>query len=649
MIPTWIELHDYGPYKGAHKIELQPAIYAITARDEDDPDRSNWIGKSWFMSAFRYALYGDHPAESEDDMITWGAGEGGVRLGLEDGITIDRSRKRGKPTQLVLRRGGAEAIQDRAQEIIDKLVGFDGKDFAAGCWIRQKGANRIIVAQPAARTETIARWMDLGPLQRAAEVEAKRLLEAVERERQLAERAARLKELIDSVGDPTGLVASAAELEKALVADEKALAEASAAVEAAARAERLAGRERDLEHVVEDGKALRTAMQAAEAGGADLDEKARAADARCVDAEVEHRAAAAELRRVEQLVVGEGFDGRCPVTRRECPAAPQVRELARTMSAEREAARQRLSTVEVGRGASASAKAALDRLVAVRRANAGRLQAMRDQARRLMDEIEVLRAEAGEGRAADADALRAEAARLQAKIGIARGELNALRRQLEGVDAWVGEMRACEAERATLAPKIRTHREAAVVLGRNGAQREVAESNLAEIEAGANELLGGAGIDLSVRARWAREGSELATHCAACGQPFPRTAKVKQCASCGAQRGPNLIERLDLRVSSSSDGAAEDVAGLAVQLSAAAWLRRRRQAAWSAVFIDEPFASCDRAIGAMLASRLRLMLGGRYSFRQAYLISHNAQLTESMPARIEIVRRRDGSLEVSAR
>ena len=87
-------------------------------------------------------------------------------------------------------------------------------------------------------------------------------------------------------------------------------------------------------------------------------------------------------------------------------------------------------------------------------------------------------------------------------------------------------------------------------------------------------------------------------------------------------------------------GAAEDITGLAFQLSAAAWLRVRRGSEWESVFIDEPFGSLDPANREALSMHLHQLLRSRYAFKQAFLVSHDIGVMASMPHRILI--RSDG-------
>lgn len=647
MIPVRLILTNYGPFRGEHVVELKPMIYSVVARDEEDLERSNWIGKTWFMSAFRYALFGKHTGRLKDDMITDGEEEGSVRLDTDGPFSIIRSKKRGSSEQLVVVRevGDAGAKQDRAQELIEELIGFDREDFDASCWVRQKGSNDIVVADPAVRTDMVSGWMNLGPLQRAYEIESKRLQQILDREDEIVRRTEQLNGMIESVGDPKQMVENAKRLKKSIAETERKLQAVEKQFELSNKIERLRLLKEQLDELVERGKALKADMLERAKEGNFSDAETRDSENQLRTAEIKCREARVELDKIKRLVTGEGFDGICPVMKRDCPVAEQVNETTRKMHAECEKAAKRVVTEDSYRQEVVAVRDKMRRYSEVKTANFGRLEAMRAQAKQLIDEIDVLQKDVSEADVDPAETRR-EYSTLQTQIAAERGELAAAGKYIASLKEWRRELETLAEERKSIAPKMVVCREAAHVLGRTGAQKEIASAYLGEIEDGANECLGGAGIDLAVKASWGRPGTELASHCSSCGHPFPRGKRAKACEKCGEKRGPHIVEKLELEISSRSNGAAEDVAGLAMQLSAAAWLRARRQAAWSAMFIDEPFAGADARVGELLAGQLVRMLGGRYSFRQAIITSHNAALTEMMPGRILITRLKNGDRRI---
>ena len=213
------------------------------------------------------------------------------------------------------------------------------------------------------------------------------------------------------------------------------------------------------------------------------------------------------------------------------------------------------------------------------------------------------------------------------------GEERAVARDIENLNAWYQSDEADVAKLETIRAALVVHQQAIAILGRNGAQKRLAESALTGIAAMANESLRDANIDLSVDITWSREGQGLTDECDSCGAAFPKGRAVKECSRCGATRGPKTVDRIEVELSDTS-GAAEDLAGVVIQLAAGAWLRSRRDSLWSAAFIDEPFGSLDGENKRALSTHLSTLLRGRYGFEQAFVVAHDRGIMDSMPGRI---------------
>ncbi len=84
-------------------------------------------------------------------------------------------------------------------------------------------------------------------------------------------------------------------------------------------------------------------------------------------------------------------------------------------------------------------------------------------------------------------------------------------------------------------------------------------------------------------------------------------------------------------------GAAEDLAGLAVQIAASAWLRESRGSAWRSIAIDEPFGSLDSCHSRALGAHLAALLAGKHGFLQSFVVAHDRASLDAFPSRIEIV------------
>jgi DNA repair exonuclease SbcCD ATPase subunit len=627
-----LSLTNWLRFAGEHEIDLTGDVYGIVAEHEGDPLRSNWCGKTSLVEAVRFALYGAHRHAREDDWITTGAEGGRVAVALSTGHVIDRSRRRGQATKLRVEHGGAVAVGEPAQEQIVDAVGLSLDDFDVTCWFGQKQLARLVLAKPVDRFGLVSSWFRLEPLQRC-EDRARRALALIgqqidnhEVQRAAADlaRGRFLRELgIETTGDVRALVAErVAEAESAVATARRALALATAAAEEGAARKRSAEAAAELAEIKAEGAALSTRIADLESG----------ADGRTAAAQMHASAkaamtdAAVNLKGKRLLARGQ-FDGVCPVDQSTCPArdainartaenaafyATAVREYDRLCQAESVARRDA--------DAAQSLTRELDRLTATR-------ESLRGRARRLAPL-------ARDARPDDTDhgalaAAVAEAHRALATAEAARNALTTALSRLTDTDAALAEH---DAAIARLRAKESTARAGLRIFGRQGAQRRIAEGALAEIEAGANLILSAAGIDLTVGVQWGREGQGLASWCSECGAPFPASARVRTCEKCSATRGPKIVERLDVELSDRS-GAAEDLAGAAIQLAATAWLRRERGVSWAVAFLDEPFGALDEAHRRAFAGQLVAMLRGA-AFEQAFVVAHHPDVIDGLPARL---------------
>lgn len=639
---TRLTVENWFRYRGKHELSLEAGVYAVTASMVGDEGRSNWLGKSTLLSAIAFALYGWHLARTEDEWITYDDPNGGVFLQLDSGVAIARTRKRGKSTQLAVTTNGTILAGDEAQTFIEEHVGLNQADFFATCFFEQKQMARLITAKPAERMEIVSAWLDLGPYQRCEENVLKKLSAMAEQGSKLAHREAVVLGLVADTytrhhlkdrADPDVQLEAVridltAEHEQLSAKLEAARAERERIVDwqhAAAQAEKFTA-------VATEGKALRAkidAVDVARLSGTIEDLSSGRDDA--LAALVMAQGATKTLR----VLARGAFDGRCPVAEIECPAKSVINgmrsENAKKLEAATQAEEQASLTVETYRDEHRK----VEQKIRAVQADDARLTALREQATGLKVHAARIKTDGLPPPMPDLGPLRIDAELVAKRLADVETAQQKLRE-------WGDELASVTDDRDALAVELGTLREALTIFGRNGAQRRRAEGAIAEIEQGANGLLADAGIDLEIGVRWAREGQGLAVHCDACGAPFPTSQRVKKCERCGATRGPKLVEKLDIELSDRS-GAAEDLAGIAFQLAAGAWLRRSRGTPWSVACIDEPFGSLDESNRRALSVHLAAMLRGRYGFAQAFVIAHDRGIMDAMPKRLEIEATEAGS------
>jgi hypothetical protein len=645
--PVRVRLRNWYRFRGEHAFVLEPKVYGLAARSERDAERSNWLGKSsLLLAAAAFPLYGTHASRTDDGWITRGEDEGEVEVELSDGSTVTRSKKRGKATQICFRPVGVPAAhQAAAEERVAEHVGLSERDFLAVAFVRQKEVDALVRAKPAERLATFAGWLPELAVLRAAEEHVRGLLDAEARQEELARSAhvgACARRSVLLVPDVQGLP-----LDDAVAWFANGAAYARTVRDAArGRADRLRGDAASLAAWGGDAARARQweenevamASLRARAKGVDLEAlRASAEEARVShgEADAERRRAVAD-RQLKQRVASGAFDGRCPVAGLACPATAEINaqgEVSRTnlraaMEVEEAAAREATERTAAWARVGQEIREAENLLARLRDAEVVAAQLLPARERILRD-----------GAPPPEGNLRAEGDRAWNEAIDADRKAQELDRRAADLRVAWASAEAADAERVRRGASVRRLREALAVVGRLGAQKAVAEVELARVERGANDLLRSCGVDLSVALRWGRESTtELATTCDACGSSC--SGKSKNCPRCGAERGPKVDPKVDLEPSDRS-GAADDLAGLAVRLAAGAWLRDRRGSAWRAVFVDEPFGALDAANRRALASRLAGLAGGG-GYRQALVVAHDAASMSALPERLTVVGGADG-------
>lgn len=645
MYVSELRLFNWLCYRGEHRLTLAPIVYGVLAQRVDDADRSNWSGKTGLLNAVRFALYGKHPAAVEDDWITHDEPAGGCGLLLSDGTIVERRRERGKATRLAVQvPGQPKAFDGDAQRVLEERIGMADGDFTATCFFPQKQIDRFVTATPSQRMAVIAGWLQLEPLQRAEKAvrqSLNRLLDEDTRtEAALGAQHGTIRSLLSQYfelapNDALSWVEADADMGEVVNDCRKAAAAAKAhadrlkaalveytewrgAVAGAAAFDRIMAEVAALGDVEETARKRGAVVARLTAATKVADE----AKDRCV---VERK----QYTEVEALARGR-FGGKCPIDGHACPDVV-------AMNSAVEANTQALSRLRASGEASTNHLRIVNRPVDDARAEL-----------RAIDDAEARRVVLLESTAAHRPAkARIEAAGMPPDTSTqeqaadaawetyqqAEGEAREAARVHELVrGAFVAVEHLQEQSRQTKR-RVVIMQQAIAILGRNGAQRRIAEGALGNIATMANESLRETGIPLQVDITWAHEGQGLADECPECGAAYPKGRSVKQCGRCGSVRGPKTIDRIDVKLSNVS-GAAEDLAGVAIQLAAGAWLRARRGSAWSAAFIDEPFGALDPSNRRALATHLAALLRGRYGFEQAAVVAHDRAITDSMPGRL---------------
>lgn len=648
---------------------MKPTIYGVTCRWEHNPRRSNFGGKSAFLEGlFKFALYGKHRKRTEDEWITKGEKEGGVKTILRDGnllITIDRKRRLGSSTKLQVRTKSPDLNNevvyegDEAQAFIERAIGLGWEDFENSSFFTQKKMSRFITEDSGERMNIVTRWFRLGQLETAidsvGEQLSKVLKEVTVLEQERSNCTNEMARVLDMYGMEQVAGMMVADVSSTLAKLDEKLVELKAKAEQAAKNELLFEEKRDslstnkylfdqareYDETVTQGKALRKRVTAY------LDQvptEAHLASQKTLLRAITEDLGAAqrEVATKAKLARGE-FDGKCPVAGIDCPIRNEI-------NGETKKNAQLLAAATTEHNALASRRKKLAEEVESEEKLLRQYEEDTEERGRLLEKVKKLepaftkatslQGMVDYGTSLESTKVSLREAKDQAAVCMKETAViettKKLLVQLEVASARADkELEGKCASRDLLLDARRVLTEAV---------REIARVNLQAIEVGANYALMTCGIDLTVAASWERPTKSPEKNCSACGWAFPASRKVKVCEMCGAPRGVHMERKLEVQPSDESGGA-DDLGGIALQLAAADWLRRDRGAAWAVAELDEPFGALDAQHSADLASHLAMLLK-YFGFEQAFVVAHSAGIMASMPDVVEIVAGPKGSMLV---
>lgn len=644
-----LRMTNWKCFRGDVELVLGPKVYAIVAHLQNDPESSNWLGKSSLGEAIRYALTGYLPEHIrlEDDWITRGQKKGEVELTFSTGERVLRSRTMGQSTKTYW---NSTVMQAEAEKQIFETIKLTDEDFINTCYFEQKALSRIVTEKAAERLRIVGAWMQLEPLQHMHKWTAAQLTQT-EKELAAARASADMcrftvNEAVATLGIPDGAVLVPSEagertwfqgrmegLEREIAQHEESLGTTEGTLLSINEMTKLAVDANRHKTVKYELLTLQHSIKpdAQKALKDDLEKRRLTV----VNVSEKRGAVAREVSSRERLRV-EGFSGTCPVACAPCPVPDYVAEQQETgalaLSKAQDALKELTQTYET---AAQNQTLAHEQLMTFERGRTRQAE-LENEEQRLRPVAEQFERVKGElQQELEPEDLRHQVHEYQEAINAARAEHSRVKTYGEAVEKAADALLEWEDRAEELGDKAATYREALVLLGPAGAQRRIAEGALQRIESGANVLLTRSSIPLTVKMEWSREGDDHAKTCEQCGAPFPKSARVKVCTRCGSERGKNIINKLEVRLSNWS-GAATDLGGGAIQLAASAWLRRKRGSPWSTAILDEPFGSLDTAKRRAFAAHLVTMLGSEYGFAQSFIIAHHASVLDALPGRIVI-------------
>ena len=645
MIIDTVTVRNWMPFQGRFDLDLPSGPIAVVALSKDNPNRSNWSGKTALLEAIRWCLFGTHRKRYEDDVINRDENETSVAIVFTDGTRCSRSRRRGKATRVTFEQGDTVLKKRDAQDAIHRFLGLTLPDFEATLFFAQGDTTAIVQKTSGERRKVIAQWLELEAWDRIAasiRVEARRVADTLVKLRGH-------REVIEGRRDADGYFRDE-EVETGNPVIDRALAQGRAAGAWFAARESMAEIQAEKQRIADNEIARLDAERFEQRKGGlhqiksdlarlgkntpspdDLEEMDRAAEL----ADQALGEASAAVRRARSALVD--FDGQCPVMRRECPAAATVQEMEEGRREAYEEARGAFVGAEElqieTRGKLVAAQSLLkkrDRLVRDFNSEKAALREMAKSASRYDPGVD--------GDQATLTAQLTEARAIERHAAQLWRETHRLEDAATQLDAEIAEITVQINDRAEEAAKLSL---ALGCAGPTGVPSAIAELSLLRLEERGNELLAGTGLTFEFG--YDRETKSLEPSCRECGYAY-RGQKDKKCPACGIHRAKKRADELEILVddgrviedASAKSGGAKVLIGSAIRLAAGLMLRELRHSTANFALIDEPFGSLDPENRGLLAQTFASMLGA-VGLEQAFVVSHDTRILDALPTRIEIV------------
>ncbi len=634
MIITHIGLENWMAFEGSHTLELPAGPIAVTARYEDNPLRSNWAGKTAFLEAIEWCLFGVHRKRYDDDIIFHGAPSTQVRLRLTGDIEIRRSRKRGKATELVVEANGVTYVKKEAQTQLEEILGIDNVDYRNTQCFAQGDTEALVDKRSGERRKVVSGWLELDAWLRVAARARAYQKTVAEGYRSIKERLARVEEGLKNL-DPEVLAreltvhtATQEFTHAEAVRTHQTHADAVASLNAQAAVDSLHKAQTEM-------KLLRTQLTGVGSpedslGQAREDLSALASNTWGLSREVTEANA----------ILEGGFDGECPVTCSECPVPDKVANARDAIQIRAKDADKKHQEAKELRDAADEKVSGLDEELADITRKRERFKSLGDETKRL----KVLAKASVQGVTQEmvdvADEARLEA---QAVAAAALAQVSVAENDIKHRAELVMEAETLEEELSAQEDALRLATVAVKCVGPTGVPGQIAEEALGDLEGRSNELLADSGLAFTFA--WDRETATLAPSCPECGYLFKGT-KDKSCPACEAHRGWKRADELEILVDDGAgppeevktkSGGAKVLVASAIRLAAGVMLRDLRGSSCAWAQVDEPFGPLDQENRAHLARTFAGMLSA-VGLEQAFVVSHDAALLDALPHRIEVVR-----------
>jgi DNA repair exonuclease SbcCD ATPase subunit len=671
------------PFKGEQTIEFDSGVYGIVGEYVGEPDRSNRSGKTSFIEAVCYCLYGESRSKKEIELIHNGQEDMFVEVTLQDGsreATILRYRNSDNTGGIEFTNFEGEK-KKAAQDIIDKFIGLDFEGFLLTSYFKQDDIQQFLEAGPQQKKEILLRWLQLTDWSPYEEFGKNYRSSVIERIRSFEAQ----RSLLDTPFDPTALLERRTQANETIATAKVEVAKLESQIlklkvqhstvddgsETKKKIAWIAKRIYELKQDRPQTEVFDSRMEQIESFLAKYE---MVTPERLEDFKTKHAKLSSliielnlQIRQTEteRETLRSKMTGMCPILKKSCDLvapnpdyldelAAKVDELQAVVFKYKETKDKAEKWIELSGRQQKALQDKKDLLEKI-----GLAKVIEDQ----IAENENERKRLLESLPKDVEARKSE---LQEQIDLLSERLKTCRLQISAAEKEIGNVEHAfilgkenETKLKDTQAKIEelTEHQGDVdyvlfMMGKNGISSLELENSFQSLEDEFNFVLRKLKAPYVVELKATRETQEYEAFCLACKTPFPRGNTI--CA-CGERRQRKRRDELALRVLENGierpwyldSGGGKVLLSFAIRIALTRLAQKRTGTQTSFLFLDEILGSLDPVNRASILSVITNTLAKDFGFSQIFLISHTPEVQQtSMTQVIKILRNQEGYSEI---
>ena len=679
MYVSKVIIEGFMPFKGKHEITFEAGqVIGITGQYGEDFSKSNRAGKSSFIDAIVWGLFGKSRAKKEIELIFTGNEETRVTTFLkseDNEVSITRWRDSGNKggTELVGHEGEKKAA---TQAEIDKLIGLTYEEFLFTAFFKQDDIDQFMKADAQKKKQILMRWIQTnnwGTYEDSAAEFRKELVRnqtGIKGKLQgLPEEDIDIESLHKEMAEITkrkteGIAPGVLDLNKKILALDLQLQELNQTFEIKNKIIKFENEINHLKSQRPDNTNMKASEDALRSNIAKYPTIDKTKYEEAIDKKDKHTSTLAELRTKYSQTASrmkkaqQDMTGVCPITNESCDQVALSQEQLnewkkeligyKTQADKIKELKEKCEKIIKLHQHQKDWESKLLLLEEKKKLSANLEKGIADKTKEMIKLQESLPQDI-DGRKRKVNEAKQGFSDQKADLEI---ELETLERRVGTIGELIRQQKTKEERMAGIKKdlsginqQLADAKWVEYMFGKNGIPSIELENSFQEIENDANMILKNLQAPFHIEFEATRQLDKWEPSCLACDAQFKKGERTHICENCGTPREKKRRDELSLRMFEGGNerpyyldsGGGQILQAIALRLALTQLARRRNGSGWGTLFLDELFGKLDES-NRQLVSELIVSTLRQLGFEQIFVISHDPNIQSSLSNQL-IIRR----------